>query len=313
MTTFMTDYKPSRLTLGTVQFGLDYGIANRGGKPGFRTVCDILTCARESGVNCLDTAARYGSSEEVLGNALHETGLAGEMVVVTKVAPVPDELATGEISAFIRNSVETSLRKLKLETIPLCLFHRESDYKYIDELAELHGKNLIHYFGVSADNNPGPAKEMADDNMISALQLPMNILDTRHEKSGVLETADSRRLTIFVRSVYLQGLLLMPEQNIMPELKDVIPARRALEKTAETTAMGMDELSFRYILSLKGVSSVITGVETLPQIKRNVELMNLGPLPQDLMDAVRKTVAPLPEHLLTPKNWPNAWTGKGGK
>ena len=60
----------SRLMLGTVQFGLEYGIANVSGKPSFDRVCDILRAAYEGGVTALDTAAAYGTSEEVVGSAL---------------------------------------------------------------------------------------------------------------------------------------------------------------------------------------------------------------------------------------------------
>src|SRR5581483_6676026 len=72
---------PSRLTLGTVQFGLDYGIANRTGRPSFAAVLDMVREAAESGVDVLDTAPSYGESEEWLGRALRELGLQDRMRV----------------------------------------------------------------------------------------------------------------------------------------------------------------------------------------------------------------------------------------
>jgi aryl-alcohol dehydrogenase-like predicted oxidoreductase len=65
----------SRLMIGTAQFGLDYGVANHSGIPGFMEICAMLKEAASAGINCLDTAAGYGSSEEVIGRALAETGL----------------------------------------------------------------------------------------------------------------------------------------------------------------------------------------------------------------------------------------------
>ncbi|NCC93899.1 MAG: hypothetical protein EOM10_11550, partial [Opitutae bacterium] len=84
-TATFADYHLSRLMLGTVQFGLSYGIANRQGRPSYAVVRDILACAFEGGVNCLDTAAAYGESEELIGRALRELGLADRVIVVTKV------------------------------------------------------------------------------------------------------------------------------------------------------------------------------------------------------------------------------------
>ncbi len=303
---FLEECRPSRLTLGTVQFGLNYGIANRAGQPGYRTVCDILACAAAGGVNCLDTAAIYGSSEEVLGRALRATGLGNRMTVVSKVAAIAGQPAAAEAAAFIRASVETSLRRLQLDVLPLCLFHKEADYQYIEELWRLRDAGLIRYAGVSADNAPGPARTMAEAGRVAALQLPMNILDQRHERSGVLAAAAARRMTVFARSVYLQGLLLMPEENIIPELAAAIPARRQLQALAEQAGMGMDELALRYILSLEGVTSVITGVETVEQMRRNTQLFALGALPPDLLAAARQAVPDLPDALLTPKTWSNS-------
>jgi len=133
----------------------------------------------------------------------------------------------------------------------------------------------------------------------------MNVLDCRHENSGVLRIAQSRGLAVFVRSVYLQGLLLMPEEDIMPELAPVIPARRRLAAIAREAGMGMDELALRYILSLDGVTSVIAGVETVPQMRRNAELFQRGALPEDLIAAIRRATPELPDRLLSPKYWPN--------
>ncbi|MCA1808982.1 MAG: aldo/keto reductase [Kiritimatiellia bacterium] len=303
---FAEHYRPSALTLGTVQFGMEYGIANSSGRPDQRTVCDILACAAAGGVNCLDTAAAYGASEEVLGRALHDTGLAQAMIVVTKVQPIPPDLDVHAVAAFIEQSVTRSLQQLRLETLPLCLFHREQDYRYLDELCRLRARGLVRYTGVSADSLPQPARDMAAAGRVDALQLPMNIIDRRHEQSGVLDLAAERGLCVFVRSVYLQGLLLMPEKKVMPALADVLPVRRKLQQLAQEAGMGMDELAVRYILSLRGVSSVITGVETVEQMRRNAGLCARGGLPADMLADIRRMVPELPEFVLTPKLWPNA-------
>ena len=80
--------KFSKMQLGTVQFGLDYGIANTSGKPSYETARDIIAVAWEGGINTLDTAAAYGDSEEVIGRVLAELNLQGEMQIISKVPPV---------------------------------------------------------------------------------------------------------------------------------------------------------------------------------------------------------------------------------
>ena len=79
----------SRLTLGTVQFGLPYGIANQTGQVFRDHVRTMLALAHEHGINGLDTAASYGESESVLGWATGEIGLRGFFRLVTKVPQSP--------------------------------------------------------------------------------------------------------------------------------------------------------------------------------------------------------------------------------
>ena len=94
------EYHLSRLMLGTVQFGLPYGVANRTGQPSYAEVRAIMTAAIDGGVNCFDTAAAYGGSEEVLGRALQELGAADRVVVVTKVRSLtPAEQADDTLAA----------------------------------------------------------------------------------------------------------------------------------------------------------------------------------------------------------------------
>lgn len=300
-------YNLSRLMLGTVQFGLPYGVANRTGQPDLREVKEIIAVAVEGGVNCFDTAAAYGSSEEVLGRALHELQLTDRVVVITKVkALTSGETASPALAAkAIEQSVETSRQRLRLDCLPVVLFHRESDAQYLYVLEDLKSKGLLRHAGVSCDNTPGPALEFARSVYTSALQIPANVLDGRHQASGVFEEAATRGVAIFIRSVYLQGLLVMPEASVPSALRDVIPVRRRLEAIASEAGLSLAELAVRAMLSREGVTCVLTGVETVAQIRENIALFNRGPLSADLVSAVDAAVPTLPETLLTPGLWPS--------
>lgn len=303
-------YELSRLMLGTVQFGLPYGVANRTGQPGIGEVRAIIGAAIDGGVNCIDTAAAYGSSEAVLGQVLHELKAADRVVVVTKVrALTPEELADGKRAALaVRQSVDESRRRLRIDCLPLVLFHRESDGVFLDELLALKELGWLKHAGVSCDNRPGPAAEYAAGGRAAALQIPGNILDPRHQRSGVFRKAEARGVAVFIRSVYLQGLLAMPEAEIPPTLQGLVPTRRRLEALAVAAGMTLPELAVRTMLSQAGVTSVLTGVETVAQIRENLALFNRGPLPADLLAAVDAAVPDLPEPLITPFLWPTLKT-----
>ena len=290
--------------LGTVQFGLTYGIANRVGQPSYRQVLDILTAALEAGVNCLDTAAIYGTSEEVIGRALSDLGIADRMIVVTKVEPLAPVAHSPQAAAkAIADCVERSLKRLRLEVLPFVLFHNEEDAVFMDALLELKAKGRVRHAGVSCKNRPEPATALLAAGTIEAMQLPVNVLDRRHPDSGVLRTAAAQGVAVFVRSVYLQGLLLMPEGAIPDDLRDVLPVRRNLERIASKAGMGMAELAMRYILSLDGATCVLTGVDSVEQLLTNLRLFGRGSLDPDLVKAVETAAPELPEAIVTPWMW----------
>ncbi|WP_010584294.1 aldo/keto reductase [Schlesneria paludicola] len=300
------EFHLSRLMLGTVQFGLPYGVANRTGQPDFRHVVDMLSAAIEGGVNCFDTAAAYGTSEDVLGRALDELGAANRVTIVTKVrALTPAELADPQAARIaIEKSVSESRQRLRLDCLPVVLFHREADATYQNVLAELKAKGWLRYYGVSCDNRPGPAARFVADEHFSALQIPANILDPRHPRSGVFQAAGQRDVAIFIRSVYLQGLLVMPDEDIPPALCDVLPARHRLALLAADAGMDLAELALRYMLSFDDVTCVLAGVETVAQVEHNLAMVNRGPLPTDLLSRIAPAIPELPETIVNPGLWP---------
>jgi aryl-alcohol dehydrogenase-like predicted oxidoreductase len=294
----------SRLMLGTVQFGLPYGVANRSGMPSFDEVCAILTCAHAHGVTCLDTAAAYGSSEEVLGRALVASGLAAAMTVVTKVRALGDEpLTAREAAAKVEESVVTSLRWLRLERLPLCLMHREEDYRHFDALLALQARGLVERVGVSV-YMPAAMARILDDGVAEAVQLPASLLDQRFQRQGLLRLAQEQGVAVFARSVYLQGLLLMPEPELLPEFAAVAETRRTLEQLAEEAGITLAELAVRYLLSLEGITSVLTGVETQAQMEENAALAARGPLDAALVAHINHLGPDFPDDVLLPYRWP---------
>ena len=309
------DYRLSRLMLGTVQFGMPYGVANRTGQPTYDEVLAMVAAAVEGGVNCFDTAAAYGTSEEVLGRALHELGIADQVVVVTKVRPLTAaELADSVLaSRAIEQSVADSRQRLQLDCLPVVLFHREADATHGDVLARLQAKGWLRYAGVSCDNRPGPATTFVAAGNMSALQLPANVLDRRHQRSGVFQEAASRGVAVFVRSVYLQGLLLMPEDDIPPALCGIIPVRRHLAAIARAAGMHLAELAVRFMLAQEGVTCVLAGVETVAQVRENLAIVARGPLPDDMLRAIDLATPELSETLVTPALWPAAPTAGATK
>lgn len=302
-TTRLGDLELSQLMLGTVQFGLPYGIANKAGQPEYADVKDIIACAHNGGVNCLDTAAAYGESEEVIGRVLADLGIADEMVIATKILAMNDELSPGPASdEFVERSAVESLERLNREVLDICLFHREENFKYIDSLLKLKNKGLVKHIGVSV-MTPEAALEIVRSGVVDAIQIPTCILDHRYIRSGVIKAAVNSGVAVFVRSIYLQGLVLMPENDIPSELAQAIPVRRKLQVMASEWGLSIAELALRYVLSITEMSCAVIGVDSRNQMENNLDLLGKGPLDAVLIDMINSSVPKLSDDVLMPNKW----------
>lgn len=294
----------SRLTLGTAQFGSHYGLANTTGKPSYETCRDIVAKAVECGIRCIDTATAYGDSETLLGRAIAELKIKDEIVVVSKSYPFDfTALSVGEIESRIEKSLLESLANLQLDSLPVFLFHREHHLSWISVLEKLRQRGLIQHIGISADSENG-AWAGLDDPLVSAMQLPFNLLDHRFSREPFLQKVESVGTILFARSAFLQGLLLMPEEKIPAFLQSVVPVRRKVEQLAEKAGMSMPELCLRYSLSFPAITSVLIGVETVDQVEDNANTALKGPLDPGLVKEIQAAVPDFPEDIVRPSLWP---------
>ena len=199
-----------KLALGTAQFGLSYGIANNSGKVGQSEVAKILTRAREFGIDLLDTAIAYGESETSLGLA----GVDG-FKVVTKL---PTNINC-DVDIWATQHLKASLNSLGVVAVYGLLLHRSEQLLGPDgqalanTLLKLKAEGFVSKIGVSIY-----APEELDAVMricaIDLVQAPFNLFDQRLMTSGWLQRLHDAGIEVHVRSVFLQGLLLMPRHHI---------------------------------------------------------------------------------------------------
>ncbi len=253
----------------------------------------------------MDTSPCYGTSEEVLGKALAELGIADKVMVVSKVCPMAQKYSSSKVAdKVVEKSITHSLKHLKLEVLPICLFHREENFCYIESLLKMKDRGLVCHTGVST-MTPEVTSAIITSELVEAVQIPTNVLDHRFVYSGIYKEAKKRGIAVFVRSIYLQGLILMLEDEIPPELADVIPVRRNLQDVASEAGMGLAELSVRYVLGLNGFTCGVIGIDSVKQMRENLELFSKGPLGSDLIKIVDNVVPDLSDKILMPNKWSN--------
>lgn len=305
------NYRISRLTLGTVALGMDYGISNSKGHPTEREAKDVILCALNNGINAIDTARTYGKSEQLIGDFFEREYKQTLPMIITKFKISKENLVNkDQVRREVYKSVRTSIRTLKLKKLPICLFHNsrqlplEKLLEILPSLMEdLKNDNLIDVAGVSFDH-PDEAPFFLNYEVFDAFQVPINLFDTRIIQSGALEKIRAEGKIVLARSVFLQGLFFMKPEELQGDLAEAAVYLRILGKIANTAKISIAELAFSYVSHMEGVSSIVFGAVTPAQVEQNVGLVNFQPLTHDVKQLIKNYFDKVPEHIITPGLWP---------
>ncbi|MCK9225656.1 MAG: aldo/keto reductase [Candidatus Muirbacterium halophilum] len=271
-----------KIGLGTVQFGLDYGISNYKGKTSFNEVKAILDYAKKNNIITLDTASQYGDSEQLLG----KIGVINYNVI-TKCINVSTKQ---ELSS----QLYTSLDKLNLSKIYGYLFHRAEDVlkepNLWQEMSLFKKKQIVSKIGFSFNSIDEIEKILNMGISPSIIQVPYNYLDNRFEKYMI--DLHSQGCEIHTRSVFLQGLFFVNPLSL-PSFFDEI--KETLKSLCNQRHLSSSLI--KYCLSKKFIDKVIIGVNNLTQLMENIDNLENA----ILLDNCNLTIN---NSILTPSKWP---------
>jgi aryl-alcohol dehydrogenase-like predicted oxidoreductase len=307
----MRNARPTELVMGSAQLGLNYGAANRTGKPAREAALQLVRRAADAGVASFDTARAYGDAEDRLGEAL-----AGRPAIrtITKLAPL-GELAPDASSNIVRAAVDASLDQsltaLRRTSLDCLLLHRAShitdyDGAVWDRLKEHLASGVIATLGVSVQS-PAEAHQALAEISVTHIQMPFNLLDWRWREAGVIAALQSdHAVTVHARSAFLQGVLIASDCGVWPHVPGVdAPSLIAwLEETARAFGRAnVVDLALAYVRGQNWIDGVVIGQETEDQLDDNLWLCTRPPLsPQDCA-LLESTVPRVPQKLLDPAQW----------
>lgn len=284
-----------KLALGTVQFGLDYGIANQGGQVSREEAGQILSIARGNGIDTLDTAIAYGDSEACLG-ALGTQGFK----IITKLPPLPDGVL--DIDEWVDEQIHASLYRLKVNSVYGVLMHRPlqlvgvAGRPLVEALERLRAEGVAQKIGVSI-YAPQELDAVTQTCTIDLVQAPLNLIDRRLVSSNWLQRLHAQGVEVHARSAFLQGLLLLPREMIPEKFSPwfyIFDHWHAWLQEMRITAAEACLAFFTYHPQIK---RVVVGVDSHVQLQ---ELMRA---------AVKEPPEQLPdlscddERLINPSNW----------
>jgi len=285
----------NKLTIGTAQFGLDYGIANQIGQVNFEEIQKILDFASNQGINTLDTAIAYGDSETRLGMA----GVSN-WNIISKLPSVPKNCRN--ITSWVIDSVEGSLSRLKVNSLFGLLLHRpdELNSEFGEELYE--GLETVKHFGMVSQlgvsvYSPNELRILNKFKELTVVQSSLNIIDRRILDIGNFVNEGADRFTIHTRSAFLQGLLLMNPEQRPSKFSKWQHLWTVLDKFIDESGLTRLQVCIRYVMAVEAVNKVIVGIDCLSQLKE-ICVSASGELPEIPMELV--SVDPV---LINPALW----------
>lgn len=259
----------SKIILGTVQFGLDYGINNRNGKIKIEEIFKILDFGFNNGVSFLDTAEAYGNAHEIIGK-YHRASI-NKFNVVTKYSNARKDLPRN-----IFDRVSKILLNLSVNNLYCYMFHNYNDYKtyyklFEKDLQKLKSKGLIKKIGVSLHSNEELKNVLKNDN-ISLIQLPFNLLDNSNHREEILLKAKSKGVEIHTRSVFLQGLFFKNSSELKGYFNEFIYYIDSINSMVSKD--DINGLAINYVNSKKYIDHILIGVDNLSHFKENIKILN---------------------------------------
>lgn len=287
------------LALGTVQFGMAYGVANRSGRPEPHQVAQILTLARGAGIDMLDTAIAYGEAEAVLGRI----GIAGWRVV-TKLPPVQEDVA--DVAGWMEAQVTGSLTRLGLVRLHGLLLHAPNQMagargaEIGRALQRMAAAGFAERVGVSVQHPDADLPAVLRHMAPGIVQSPFNILDRALVTQGWAARLGAMGCEVHARSAFLQGLLLLPAAERPGWAAEHGGFWSAWDGWLARQGLSAAEACLRFVRSAAGIDVAVVGVDSAAQLGALLAL-GAGGLP-DVPDWAELS----DRRLITPSLWPRA-------
>ena len=253
-----------KLSIGTAQFGLDYGINNSSGKISKEEIARILHYCHKESIIMLDTAQTYGDAELNIGSIIEHEKLQNRFKFITK-------LSTNSID-HIERSVKGSLERLQCQNIQGVLYHNFESFQNhaasILILEQMKKKGIIQKIGFSL-YHPKQLDFLIDNKILfDVIQVPYNLFDRRFEP--YFSQLNSNGIEVHVRSIFLQGLFLMELETLPPWFAKIRGKLQVILQLADSLKITLSSLCLNFGLLNKHIDKVIIGIDNLGQLKSNV-------------------------------------------
>ena len=265
-----------KLGLGTAQFGLNYGISNIAGKTPREEVEKILSISQKENIKFLDTAFSYGTSEKLLGEILKGNEYFS---IISKTPSIRSKSITKADLNKVRKRFDITCNNLHVRALYGILFHNASDLLFdsngdlYHEVIKLKNAGYVQKIGVSIYPEDDVISIISRFN-IDLIQAPLNVFDQRLLSSGILDECKKRNIEIHVRSLFLQGLLLMPFEKVPAFFNPIKQNISRYHDFCKESSLTLIEGAYCFARSIDLADVLIIGVNNSDQLRMNIDAFN---------------------------------------
>jgi aryl-alcohol dehydrogenase-like predicted oxidoreductase len=301
-----TGLKVSRIGLGTAEIGFSYGIGERP-LPSEAEAIDLLKKSVDLGITFFDTASYYGVAEERIG----KSGILKnpDIIVETKCAQFlekGEKYALPELTEKITVQVDESLKKLRIDSLPILMLHGPSVEdinrgELTGILKDLKQAGKIRFTGVSTRGEESPLAAI-NSGFFDVIQVAYNIPDQRMEPK-VFPTAQKAGVGIINRSVLLKGSLTALRTKLPAGLEGLQQTVDEIEAIAREIGTDLPTLAIRFALNNPCISSSLIGTNKLGNVEKAIRALEAGPLPPEIAARLHKVALNTPNQV-DPAQWP---------
>ncbi len=294
-----------KLCLGTVQFGMDYGITGQK-KPSLKEGVKCLDYATQNGISAIDTARAYGTAEEVVGKFISRHTINREKLFLsTKFKPnLLDKYKESEYKDVIKEELEQQIKILHTDYVDVYMFH-SARYAYneaaLEAIACVQKAGLARKVGVSV-YEPEEAKMCFRSPYVNFIQAPYSIFDHRMKDAGVFEKETYQDCEIHARSAFLQGLIILKPEQIPPFLKKAEPIVKKINKICLEASISRVELAMAYVKREDAITHLVFGVDSLEQLKEDIVLFQKE-VPAELLNQMDSEFEGIEADIVMPSLW----------
>ncbi|MDB4850448.1 aldo/keto reductase [Gammaproteobacteria bacterium] len=259
------------IIIGSAQFGLDYGISNRNGIVSNKKIKNIIDLAAKNGISEIDTAVNYGSSHAAIGGVEHSLEISSKLPEIN----LDEDDISDQIFKIFSKSLQ-ELNKSKLKTLylhsPQQLLQPNGKFIY-ESLLTLKSQKLIKNIGISV-YDPNEVLEIIRNFDIDVVQLPFNLIDQRFNEKHLLEKLKEKKIEVNCRSIFLQGLLLMPLHDLPKQFEKWQGLFLSWTNWLKVNQIHPVHACIAFAAMNQNIDNIVVGIESLVQLEQIISFFS---------------------------------------